>query len=1353
MKHYQKKYTQTVSRLLGWALAICLGLPLFASANAVTTPLDLATIPLANSPTVSIQPNLLFVLDDSGSMGWNWLPDWANSSDPTYFRNAGYNTVAYNPATRYDPPAFFDAGGVNIAQYPSQTGVSTATGADASAKPNWNAVKNNAYIGAAKSNVSNQPSFFTYVAGEYCTAKDLKTCITASGPSVTHPFPAGLRWCNAALTSCQAIRVGTFNTPRHPRTRVATITITNASSTSVSSITVSGGTIELLSAATTASSTKQTVADRIVTSINNNCTTTPDNCFFALRTAADRVSIYAPFSNYGIAGTPAVTWVGGTVTPNAFGNGSGGVTVGNHILTVISPNSNAYTYPGSATKAPTRTDCAGATCTYNEEMTNYANWWTYYQTRMQMMKTAAGLAFKDVGVDFRVGFMTIHPAAGTSLKFDTFNTSHKAAWYSKFFSISPGPATPLRSALSIAGRIYAKKNTVGGAFTDPIEYECQQNFTLLTTDGYWNSDTAADILKVDGSVMTNQDMGPLTTTPRPMYEGPTASSNSLADVAKYYHDTDLRTAALGNCTGALGSSVCQSPAPSTANIKQNMVTLTLGLGIDGTLAYTSDYKKATSGDFFDIKNGTNNWSVPAEGSATTIDDLWHAAVNGEGTYFSAKSPTELVNSLKEALASIEVKLGAGAAAATSTLNPVAGDNSIYTASYTSGHWTGNLEKRNIDVTTGVVDVTAANCVEDVASTTTCTAPSSIVPNGGGGFNCETPTTDPLTCPVSGVWDGAICRVPVAAACTGTLKSRVSAFADTRNIKMNSGGGALVNFSYGSLSAAQKTTFESAFLAANLTQWLSLTPAQRANATPDNLVNYLRGQTGYEENSGDPDKKVFRKRYATLGDAIDAKPAFLGKPNFSYTDPGYAAFKTAQAGRAKTVYLGANDGMLHAFDADTLQERWAYVPTMVIPNMWKLADAAYTNKHSYYVNGNPIISDICVSACNGAGAVWKTILVAGLNGGGRGYYALDITDPTSPLLLWELDANDETNVGYTFGNPVITKKPDGTWVVLVTSGYNNIPDNSAFYALPSTKFKPYSPPASAQYTGGDGQGYLYVLDALSGNKLAQIATGAGSTSTPSGLAKIRNHVGSDATKNNSTTYVYGGDLLGNLWRFNIVDNSRMLLAKLEAGGTPQPITTRPELGLIKNKRVVFVGTGKYLEIGDLTDTSQQTLYAIKDDNAITTLMNPRSTLVQQTVVPDGADNRKSGTGNAVDFNSGSGWYVDFPDSGERQNVASQLSLGTLSVPTIVPTSSACQPAGYGWANYFDYKTGLSVVPATGVVSTRTSSPIVGQVVVYIDGKPILVISTADGKTFSLPLPINGSGMGFQKRRSIWRELVN
>lgn len=1366
MKRYQQQYSQTLKYLLGMALLGSLMLSCPARA-VVTTPLDLATIPLANSPTIAIEPNLLFIMDDSGSMGWDFMPDWANSNDDSLFRNASYNTVAYNPEIRYLPPAYFTSSGLNLTQYPSQTGQSTVTGANFDAKPNWRQVKRNPYTSTSTDNLETESAYYHIIPGEYCTRRDLKICVAQSAPSTTYPYPAPVRWCNSstnagavtpAANSCQATRLTGYTNLRAPTQRAATIRIDNSNScTSVNGIAV--GIQQIMASSITCSTNESTTASRIQNQINACTYNFSGNCtvlgFRATRSNAT-LTIYAPTS---ITGTPGAPTSSGslTTTRTAFAKNN---VPGERVLVPITSSVTSYALPGSSSKALARTDCAGTTCTYAEEMTNYANWWAYYHTRTQTMKTSASLAFKDVGDDFRVGFMTTSTRDTYMLDFDTFNISHKAAWYSELFGAPSDRNTPLRGALSKAGRIYANETTAKrGVFTDPIEYECQQNFTLLTTDGFWNtgdetSTYAGGPLALDGSNVGNLDSA-ASGTPRPLREGATAVSNTLADVAKYYFDNDLRTTELGNCTGALGTQVCQSPAPSTANKRQKMVTMTLGMGIDGTLAYSTDYKTATSGDFYDIKNGTKNWPDPINfTTAERIDDLWHAAVNGGGTYFSARNPTELINQLRDALASVAVKVGAGAAAATSTLNPVSGDNSAYVASYTTGIWTGNIEKRSIDTNSGAFGLTALSCVEDVLPTASCTSPSSIKSDGAGGYFCETPDIVVAESCEGGTWDAenSLCKVPVAASCSGTLKNKVGEFDDTRTIYMNVGG-SLANFSYDSLSVGQKTTFESDFLSTNLTQWSylleTLTAEQLAAASGANLVNYIRGQKGYEETSSDPVKRLFRKRQAVLGDVIDSTPKFIGRPTFSYSDPGYANFKTTYDDRSGTVYVGSNDGMLHAFDGNSLEERWAYVPSMVIPNLWKLADTAYATKHTYYANGAPVISDICVSACSGGSAIWKTILVAGLNGGGRGYYALDITNPNSPSLLWEFDASNEPNLGFTYGTPVVTKNPDGDWVVLVTSGYNNIPDGSAFYDN-TEDFKPNNP---VQFTTGDGKGYLFILNAVTGTQLAQINTGVGSTTTPSGLAKISAWA-DDPEINNTASYVYGGDLLGNLWRFDLSDNSVMKFAELTAGGVAQPITTTPELGQIRKERVVFVGTGKYLEVSDLTNTEQQTLYGIKDDDNATALVNPRGSLVQQTIVASGSDTRISGTENEVNWDTGEGWYVDFPDSGERQNVSSELVLGTLLVPTTVPTSSACQPAGFGWLTFLDYRTGSSVPDAEGLVSVRSNAPIVGFNVVGIGGKPKVNIVTADDPNPKLIdfVRFSGSGTGFQKTRAIWRELI-
>ena len=731
------------------------------------------------------------------------------------------------------------------------------------------------------------------------------------------------------------------------------------------------------------------------------------------------------------------------------------------------------------------------------------------------------------------------------------------------------------------------------------------------------------------------------------------------------------------------------------------------------------------------------------------------------------------------------------------------------ASYTSVKWTGNLESRPINITTGVTSETANWCVETIPAST-CAAPGALVTDSSGSstvYNCVVSSSTAATCTSPGIFDSSTskCSTEIQNTCSGTMKAKIGPTSvagstclnnpncDTRNIytapigsltKITSQN--LVNFN-STYATADTVNFSIAHIN-GMNQWGSLTTTQQT-AAADNLINYLRGQIGYEDRASNTAlNRLYRAREATLGDALESQPTFSSKPVFSYPYPGYSDYKTAQASRAGTVFLGANDGMMHAFATSDGVERWAYVPSMIIPNMWKLASSSYDSNHANFVNGSPIISDVCTANCTNTSAplpVWKTILVGGLNAGGRGYYALDITNPSAPILLWEITPTSgigtvkDDDVGYSYGKPIIARKADGTWVVLVTSGYNNT-----------------SP--------GSGRGYLYVLNANTGAIISKIHTIAGSTSvgdttTPSGLAKIAGF--NVDPVGNTVGFVYGGDLLGNLWRFDINSANNALgsgssgkgdvmrVAKLKDGaGTVQPITTTPVLGLISSKPVIFVGTGKYLEAGDLTTTQQQTQYAISDISLVGTvgdagvLDNPAglggvdtvtggvvtavnrtgSVLVEQNITPiSGTANRTATSSITNAFDTGRGWFIDFPATAiagatERVNIDSQLVLGTLIIPTIVPTNSVCSPGGVGWLNFIDFKTGGAVTAnnTSNIVSSSYNNPIVGFNVIYIDGKPKVSVVTSDNPTPELDprVPFKPTSANFTGKRTLWRELI-
>jgi type IV pilus assembly protein PilY1 len=413
-------------------------------------------------------------------------------------------------------------------------------------------------------------------------------------------------------------------------------------------------------------------------------------------------------------------------------------------------------------------------------------------------------------------------------------------------------------------------------------------------------------------------------------------------------------------------------------------------------------------------------------------------------------------------------------------------------------------------------------------------------------------------------------------------------------------------------------------------------------------------------------------------------------------------------------------MLHAFNANTGDEVWAYVPTAAMANMYKLANSNYASNHQYLVDGEPVVGDIYV------GGAWKTILVGGLGGGGKAYYALDVTNPAAPQTLWEFT---DANLGLSFGNPIITKRLDGTWIVAFASGYNN---------------------------SGDGKGHLYVLNANTGALLLDIATTAGSAGSPSGLTKINAWI--DKSTNNTTTRFYGGDLFGNLWRFDI-DNlvapnqSAHLLAQLQtASGTAQPITIRPEPVLISGLYpAVAVATGRYLGTGDVTDTTQQSVYLLKDSLTATGLgvVRTNSNVVKHTLSIDGTTART--TTEAVNWETQSGWWFDLPNTGERVATNMGLQGNTLTVASAVPRGDACSSGGSSWLYDINLVTGLGDSGAIGqlfsdkaivVGITNTSGALNLQFLRKSDG-------TTEVVPKSPPLP-PGSG---DPRRSSWRELVN
>lgn len=915
---------------------------------------------------------------------------------------------------------------------------------------------------------------------------------------------------------------------------------------------------------------------------------------------------------------------------------------------------------------------------------HYQDWFAYYSNRNKMIKTVVSRAFMGINDSFRVGFSRISDKSAKEisnkwLNVRDFDAAQKTKFYASLYATPASSYTPLRGALSMAGKYYAKK--APDQVDDPVQHACQKNFAILATDGAWNDDMEDANFgpyALNGSSVgdTDGDSGKVST---PQFDG-LKKANTLADVAQYYYVTDLRDSKLGNCTGAGGADVCENivePVGKDDAKHQHLTTFTLSLGQNGTLRFCTGYETTCSDggttDFGSILNGSIKWPDPFSGTsqaAKRVDDLWHAAVNGRGTYFNSSDPSQVAEGLKSALSQIEQITGQGSAGATSTMQPVAGNNLIFIARFTSGTWTGDLRAHEIDLTTGAPKMKAG--------------------------------------------DGSDVYVWSASEKLKTQPSRKILYAKGTSLK---------DFTYTNLSA-DGFGGEFAGKCSSLTQYGGLTSAdQTACNTGDKMVDYLRGV----------EYPYYRARGSKLGDIVGSAPTYEGKTAEAYTDPSYASYATARKSRPEMIYVGGNDGMVHAFSASTSggNEVWAFIPSEVRNRMWKLGDKSYGSQHQFFVDGPGIVADVQI------GGSWKTVLVGGLGSGGKSYYALDVTDPINPKLLWEFT---DANLGYTHAQPVVVKRPSGDWVVAVPSGFNNT---------------------------GDGKGRLFLINVATGAKVVDMATSQGNVATPAGLGPVTAWV-EDKTTNVATRY-YAGDNLGNLWRFDtegLVEpkNAALRLAQFQSSGTkPQPVTVRPLAAKIQVSGVgvptIVVGTGRLIGTSDLTNKDLQSIYAVKDplENApwgdYRALIGTK--VIQQVITETPGDvgagtlPTRSGTATAVEWATKAGWAVDLPDAGERVNVPMQLIGSTVVAATNIPkTIASCQEGNQGsaWLYFLDIATGASKF-------SYFPSSMVAGINVYLgkDGPvalPVPAIGPSD-KVFSIP-PVGG--VSTKPRRANWREVT-
>jgi type IV pilus assembly protein PilY1 len=858
---------------------------------------------------------------------------------------------------------------------------------------------------------------------------------------------------------------------------------------------------------------------------------------------------------------------------------------------------------------------------YAEERQNFANWYSFYRRR-ELTATAAVAGVIDQAGGVQIGIYGINEKIVQPVhKIHVDGVDETDTLLNSLYGLTlTAMGTPLREGVQNVGKYFDKTDSdTGGIGNSPYASvddggECQQTFAIVMTDGYYNgSDPSLDPKNVDG------DNG-----------APYADSydETLADVVMYYYENDL------------ASDLADSLRPNERDdaTHQHMVTYGIGFGVTGTLN-PLDY---------DFENSIYpTWPDPAGGNQQKIDDLWHASVNGRGRFLTANNAVELINDMLLILKDIEIFSGSASSVSVNgdeLYMKINDDVLLFQSKYYSDGWHGDVLAYHVDTVTGEL----------------------IEP------------------PIWSVAHNLSHQTP-----------------NNRKIATYDGVSAGRPFRYNDLTDNQRDQLDA--------NW------QSDPALAQNIVDYLRGDGANEVDNGG----AFRNRTWTIVD-----------PRHPYNGDTITSSKLGDIVHSSPVYKdgvlfsGGNDGMLHAFDAETGEELFAYVPNLMYGTLNELVAPDYS--HKYYVDLTPSVEELDL------GGVTR-MLVGGFGKGSIGYYALDVSDlspadgqvpanenAVADMVMWEYPnlatpVAEIADLGYSFSRATILQTNDtvhAPWVVIFGNGYN-------------------SP---------NGHAVLFIVNPLTGQLIKRIDTQAGACnglSTP---------IATDVDYDNKVDFVYAGDLNGHMWKFDLsADDYNLWGVSYQDAGTPkplfktaanQPITTRPDVMFHCEKPgyTVLFGTGRYLGDADLSDTSQQAIYGIWDygdaedyseyvgafsaGNLIDTqLSSPPVSVLPQTVVNQQLVNNydlrtvsdnsadwtvtsfdtsgtacgdygglsscdPNGIGTDADPMRNVGWYLNLDSPGERVVSDVLVRDGTLVVLSYIPSGNMCDTGGKSWLWAFD-----------------------------------------------------------------------
>ncbi|WP_313057391.1 pilus assembly protein [Stutzerimonas nitrititolerans] len=950
-----------------------------------------------------------------------------------------------------------------------------------------------------------------------------------------------------------------------------------------------------------------------------------------------------------------------------------------------------YDATNSANCTPDNESCYRLKFVENDEQQNFANWYSFYRNRGLATISAAALAFYDLSPAVRISWQGLGRCTSfngndsncRNNAFKAYSPEHKGQLYTWLQNINFNQSTYLPAAMKRAGEFFKtstpwQKNPNGTGNTTQNTYACRASYHIMMTDGLWNESVSApSSFRHDAANFTLPD-GRAYGQRAPYYD---SQNNTLADLAMHYWATDLNPDLDNELPAYIPfksgdtSTDYWDPRNDPATW-QHMTNFMMGLGLTEAMdrpdiLWEGGTHKGAGYDA--LLAGNANWP-PASASSgnNNVYDLWHAAINSRGEFFSVDSPETMVQAFDDILSRIADRKSTAARPAINSgqISTDENDNgTVKTVSYQTSYasddnWSGDVKRFE----------KAWNSQSNAFETTE-------------------------------IW---------------SAKDKMPGWQNRKIMIAGNGNSGLMEFNWDNAGSADTT--------GTLANLLSRDP-ENANVV-DNLgkqrLEYLQGDRSGEGS-------IFRQRSGVLGDFYGSSPAVVSGPryliNFTNRLEGNAAYTTFAeevAGRTPRLYVGGNDGMLHGFNAQTGVEEFAFIPTAVFPKLNKLTGANYS--HEFYVDGSPVVADVY------DGEEWRTILVGTLKAGGKSIFALDITHPGEEELLWEFDDSKlpddaEVKMGYSFSQPTIARLHTGTWTVVFGNGYestNNTNGKAALYivdAMEGTLLKNLevegvdgipnglSTPKLADYNADGVADYAYAGD-LQGNVWRfDLLRNGRSDSAPFTTEDDSENVVSDFE------VAYGGQPLFSA----VADN----------GSTRQPITSAPSLVLHPSGfgYLVVFGTGKFFETGDKEGDKSiaQTVYGIWDKQTLgEEASNPnisRSSLQEQeivtqtTVEADGSSRQGLVlSNNNVSWQASdnqpaqNGWYLNLRQSDGEMVVENMSQLGrTVFFQSLIPNDDPCGDGATNWTyainpftggrtlhNAFDYK------PTTDVGTTNISA---------------------------------------------------